>query len=149
MKKIFTLAAILMTLSIASFAADRPKKGKISVTSNSNANIFVKIDGQKYNLDRNEFVLNSLKPGNHRVEVYKLERGGFFGGMRTKVLYSNFVNVAPDQMVNLNINRFDDVVIRKSADNFGGRDDKWGNDRGQGNGRDGDYGRRDDNRRGK
>jgi len=133
MKKIFTLAAILISMSVASFAADRPKKGKISVTSNSNTTVFVKVDGKKYDLDRNEFVLNSIMPGRHRVEIYRMERAGIFGAMRTKVIYSDFVNVAPDQLVNLNVNRAGNVVVRKSAADPYGRDDKW----------DRDYGRRD------
>lgn len=143
MKKIFTLAAILIGFSVASFAADRPKKGKISVTSNSYSNLIVKIDGQRYNVDRNDFVMNSIRPGNHRVEIYKMERGGFFGRMRTKVLYNDNVFVAPGQMVNLNVNRNDYVVVRKSGANPYDRDDRWGRDRDD---RDHDYGRRDDDR---
>lgn len=142
MKKIFTLAAILISLSVASFAADRPKKGKISVTSNTYGNLFVKIDGQRYSLDRKDFVLNSIKPGNHRVEIYRMERRGLFGGMRTKVIYSDNVFVAPNQAVNLNVNRNDYVVVRKSGFDPYGRDDRWGRD----NDRDHDYGRRDDDR---
>ena len=142
MKKIFTLAVMLIGLSVASFAADRPKKGKISVTSNTTATIFVKIDGQKYNLDRNEIVLNSIRPGNHRVEIYQMQRAGIFGGgMRTKVIYSDFINVAPDQAVNLNVNRMGSVVVRKSGFDPYGRDDKWGNDKDRGG-----YSQRDDDR---
>jgi len=129
MKKIFTLTMILISLSVASFAADRPKKGKISVTSNINATIFVKIDGEKYNLDRNEFVLNSIRPGNHRVEIYQIERAGLFGRMKTRVLYSDFINVAPDQAVNMNVNRMGNVMVRKSGYDPYDRDDKWGRDR--------------------
>jgi hypothetical protein len=142
MKKIFTLAAILISLSVASFAADRPKKGKISVTSNSIANIFVKIDGQQYNPDRNEFVMNNIKPGNHRVEIYRMERG-VFGRAKTKVIYTDFINVAPDQLVNLNVNRNGGVAVRKSGYNDYGRDDKWGNDKDRDHG---GYSQRDDDR---
>lgn len=142
MKKLFTLAAILIGLSVASFAADRPKKGKISVTSASNTTIFVKIDGKNYNMDRRDFVLNNISAGNHRVEIFKIERGGLFGKARTKVIFSNNVFVAPDQVVNLNVNRNDYVVVRKSGGNGYDRDDKWGRDRDG----DRDYGRRDDNR---
>ena len=142
MKKIFTLAAILIGLSAASFAADRPKKGKISVTSNSAATIFVKIDGQRYNLNRNEFVLNSIKPGNHRIEIYRMERGGLFGAMRTRMIYNSSVFIAPDQLVNLNVNRMGNVVMRKSGFDPYDRDDKWGRDRDN----DHDYGRRNDDR---
>jgi hypothetical protein len=142
MKKIFTLAAILISLSIASFAADRPKKGKISVTSNTNATVFVKIDGQKYNLDRNEFVMNSINAGNHRVEIYQIEKGGFFGRMRTRVIYSDFINVAPDQSVSLNVNRMGNVMVKKSGFDPYGRDDRWGNDRDHDS--DHGYGRNDD-----
>ena len=146
MKKIFTLAAILISLSIASFAADRPKKGKISVTSNSHANIFVKIDGQKYNLDRNEFMLSSIRPGNHQVEIFRMERVGIFGAMRVRSIYCNTLFIAPDQLVNLNVNRYGDVAVRKSSayDPYD-RDDKWGRDKDYD--RDHDYGRRDDDRR--
>ncbi|MBO9563131.1 MAG: hypothetical protein J7621_10170 [Niastella sp.] len=142
MKKIFTLAAIMISLSVASFAADRPKKGKISVTSNSPSTIFVKIDGQRYNVDRNEFVLNSIKPGNHRVEIYRMERRGLFGAMKTTMIYNSFVMVAPDQLVNLNVNRYGSVAVRKSGFDPYDRDDKWGRDRDN----DHDYGRRDDDR---
>ncbi len=142
MKKIFTLAAILIGLSVASFAADRPKKGKISVTSNHAAIVFVKIDGQRYNLDRNEFVLNRIKPGNHRVEIYRMERKGLFGAMKTTMLYNSFVMVGPDQLVNLNVNRYGSVAVRKSGFDLYGRDDKWGRDRDN----DHDYSRRDDDR---
>lgn len=142
MKKLFTLVAILIGLSAASFGADRPKKGKISVTSNSYATLFVKIDGQRYNLDRNDFVLNSIRAGNHHVEIYRMERGGFFGRSKTKVLFSNNVFVAPDQTVNLNVNRNDYVVIRKSGFEGNDRDDRWGRDRDN----DHDYGRNNDDR---
>lgn len=142
MKKIFTLAAILISLSVASFAADRPKKGKISITSNSPSTIFVKIDGQRYNIDRNEFVLNSIKPGNHRVEIYRMERRGLFGGMKATMIYNSFVMVAPDQLVNLNVNRYGSVAVRKTGFDPYDRDDKWGRDRDN----DHDYGRRDDDR---
>lgn len=142
MKKLFTLVAILIGLGVASFAADRPKKGKISVTSASNATIFVKIDGRNYNMNRNDFVADNINPGNHRVEIYKIERGGLFGRARTKVIYSNSVFIAPGQMVNLNVNRNDYVVVRKSNNNPYDRDDQWGRDRDGGH----DYGRRDDNR---
>lgn len=144
MKKIFTLAAILIGFGVASFAADRPKKGKISVTSNSPATIFVKIDGQRYNLDRKDFVLNSIRPGNHRVEIYRMERTGFFGGTRPRLIYSDYVFIAPNQLVNLNVNRNGNVVVRKSAFDRYDRDDRWGNDRNRD--RDGDYGRRDNDR---
>jgi len=142
MKKLFTLVAILIGLSVASFAADRPKKGKISITSNSYANLFVKIDGRRYNLDGNDFVVSSIHAGNHRVEIYRVERGGFFGRMRTKMLFNSDVFVAPDQSVNLNVNRNDYVVVRKSGYDGYDRDDRWGRDRDD----DHNYGRRDDDR---
>ncbi len=44
----------------------------------------------------NDLVLNSIKPGSHRVEIYRMERRGIFGGMKTKVLYSDNVFVALD-----------------------------------------------------
>lgn len=137
MKKLFTLVAILIGLSVVSFGADRPKKGKISVTSNSYNNLFVKIDGQRYNMDRNDFVVNSINAGNHRVEIYRMERRGVFGRTVTRVLYSDNVFVGPNQVVNLNVNRNDQVMVRKSGGGFD-RDDKWGRDNR-------DYGRRDDN----
>ncbi len=138
----FTLAAILIGFSVASFGADRPKKGKISVTSNTYGTLFVKIDGQQYNMDRNDFVLNSIRAGSHRVEIYRVERRGFFGRARAKMIYDDNVFVGPDQTVNLNVNRNDYVVVRKSGFDGYDRDDRWGRDRDRD--RDHDYGRRDD-----
>ncbi len=64
------------------------------------------------------------------------------GRSKTKVLFSNNVFVAPDQTVNLNVNRNDYVVIRKSGFEGNDRDDRWGRDRDN----DHDYGRNNDDR---
>ena len=129
MKKIFTLTLAALFVSLITFAADRPKPGKITVTSADNS-VVVKIDGRIYDLNRNTTVLDNLRPGYHTIEVLKSQgRGGFFGGRRLRTIYSTNLMVAQSQLIDVNINRFGQVNVTKS---FYGRFDNdrnggWGN----------------------
>ncbi len=80
MKKIFTLAAILFSLT--TFAANngdpRPNDSKLAIRSNSDAFIQVFIDGKQYNMNRNGFIVDNIRPGRHRIEVYKVDNYGMF-----------------------------------------------------------------------
>lgn len=145
MKKIFTLTLAALFVSLISFAADRPRPGKITVRSFDNAALFVKIDGIRYNLDRNIAVLDNLRPGTHSIEIFRSEgRGGFFGGRRMRSIYSTNMFLGQSQLVDVNINPFGQVSVQKS--NYGGYD-RDGRDRGWGDNNDRGYGDRgNDNR---
>lgn len=134
MKKIFTLAAILF--SITTFAAEYPgpNDSKVAIRSNSNAYIQVFIDGRQYNVNQNGFAFDNIRSGRHLVEVYKVENHGRFRRGAQRV-YSNTMVVKPWESLNININRFEKVFVETRLD----RDDRRG---GYKSGYDrGDYGR--------
>jgi hypothetical protein len=139
MKKIFTLAAIL--LSITTFAADRnphPNDSKVAIRSNSDAFIQVFIDGKQYNMNRNGFIIDNIRSGRHRIEVYKVDNYGRFR-RRPQMVYSNTTFVKPWESLNININRGERVFVDTRLDRddrYYGRDDRRDNDRDYGRGRD-------------
>jgi hypothetical protein len=127
MKNIFTLAALLF--SITTFAAERPKPSKLAITSNDKSLIQVRIDGIMYNLDRNTFVMDNIRTGNHNITIYKTETFGF--RKRTQVIYSNSIFISPAQFVDIDINRNGKVKMSKSTLDRFDRDDRFkGNGRG-------------------
>jgi hypothetical protein len=138
MKKIFTLAAILF--SVITFAAEnpRPSDSKIAIRSNSDAFIQVFVDGKQYNINRNGFVMDIIRSGRHRIEVYKVDNYGMFR-RRPQMVYSSTTVVKPWESLNININRFERVLVdtRFDRDDHRGNDRNWGNDRN--NDRDRDY----------
>ena len=147
MKKIFTLAAILF--SVTTFAANgnpRPSDSKLAIRSNSDAFIQVFIDGKQYNMNRNGFIVDNIRSGRHRIEVYKVDNCGMFR-KRPQMVYSNTTFVKPWESLNININRGERVWVdtRFDRDDRYDRNGRWGNDRDRdyGRGRDRDYDDRD------
>ena len=135
MKRIFTLAAILF--SVTTFAANgnpRPDDSKLAIRSNSDAFIQVFIDGKQYNLNRNGFVIDNIRSGRHRIEVYKVDNYGMFR-KRPQRVYSNVMVVKPWESLNIGIDRGERVWVDTRFD----RNDRRGNDRDYGRGRDRDY----------
>jgi hypothetical protein len=141
MKKIFTLAAILF--SVASFAANgnpHPNDSKVAIRSNSDAFIQVFIDGKQYNMNRNGFVMDNIRSGRHRIEVYKVDNYGRFR-RRPQMVYSNTTFVKPWESLNINIGRGERVWVdtRFDRDDRYDRNDRWDNDRDRDYGRGRDY----------
>jgi hypothetical protein len=142
MKKIFTLAAILF--SVTTFAANvnpRPSDSKVAIRSSSDAFIQVYIDGKQYNMNRNGFVMDNIRSGRHRIEVYKVDNYGMFRKRPQKV-YSNTMVVKPWESLNININRGEQVWVDTRFDRTD-RDDRRGNDRNRDYGRGRTYNDRD------
>jgi hypothetical protein len=136
MKKIFTLIAVLF--SITAFAAPGPKTSKIAISNNDRSMMQVKIDGVMYNLN-NTFVLDNIRSGNHSITIYKTENMGF--RKRTQMIYNSSMFISPAQLINIDVNRNGKVVVKTSSmDRFIDR-----NDRNRGNNR--DYNDRYDNGR--
>jgi hypothetical protein len=123
MKKIFTLAAILF--SITTFAAEYPgpNDSKLAIRSNSDAYIQVFIDGRQYNVNQNGFAFDNIRSGRHLVEVYKIGNYGRFR-KRPQRVYSNTMVVKPWESLNININRSENVFVETRLD----RNDHRGND---------------------
>jgi hypothetical protein len=121
MKKIFTLAAILF--SITTFAAEYPgpNDSKVAIRSFSDAYIQVFIDGRQYNVNQNGFAFDNIRSGRHRIEVYKIDNNGRFR-RRPQRVYSNVTFVKPWESLNINIDRFECVNVQTRLD----RDDRRG-----------------------
>lgn len=136
MKKIFTLAAVLFSLTTFAAGNPRPNDSKMAIRSNSDAFIQVFIDGKQYNINRNGFVVDNIRSGRHRIEVYKVDNNGMFR-RRPQLVYSNTMFVKPWESLNININRYERVGVETRLD----RSDRRGYDRDYGRGRDYDRGR--------
>jgi hypothetical protein len=96
------------------------------------------IDGKQYNMNRNGFVMDNIRSGRHRIEVYKVDNYGMFR-KRPQMVYSNVTFVKPRESLNININRGERVFVDTRFDRddrYNGRDDRRGNDRDYGRGRD-------------
>lgn len=134
MKKIFTLIAVM--ISITTFAAPGPKTSKISISNNDRSKMQVKIDGKMYDLN-NTFVLDGVRPGGHSITIYKTESMGF--RKKTEVIYNSSMFVGIGQLIDVDINRNGKVVVKTLSNDKFDRDDRnKGNDR--------DYNDRNDNR---
>ena len=136
MKKIFTLAAILFSVTTFAAGNPRPDDSKIAIRSNSDAFIQVFVDGKQYNINRNGFVMDNIRSGRHRIEVYKVDNYGMFR-KRPQLVYSSTTVVKPWESLNININRFEKVMVDTRFD----RNDRRGNDRNYGRDRDYNDGR--------
>ena len=137
MKKIFTLIAVLF--SITTFAAPGPKSAKISISNNDRSNIQVKIDGKMYDLN-NTFVMDNIRPGGHSITIYKTESTGF--RKKTSVIYNRSMLVTAGQFISIDINRFGNVVSKTTTTDKYDRGDRYDrNDRDYHDNRNNDYGR--------
>ena len=126
MKKIFTLIAVLF--SITTFAAPGPKTSKIAISNSDRSMMQVKIDGAMYDLG-STLVLENIRSGNHSITIYKLERGAF--RKRTQVIYNSTLFISPAQLINIDINRSGNIVVKStSTDRFNrnDRNNRYGND---------------------
>jgi hypothetical protein len=137
MKKIFTLIAVLF--SITTFAAPGPKTSKIAISNSDRSMMQVKIDGAMYDLG-SSLALENIRSGNHSITIYKTEMGGF--RKRTQVIYNSNMFIAPAQLINIDISRSGKIVVRTtSTDKFNRNDRNSSNDRDNNdrnnNGRDG------------
>jgi len=133
MKKIFTLAAILFSVTTFAAGYPGPNDSKMAIRSNSDAFIQVYVDGKQYNMNHNAFLMDNIRSGRHRIEVYKVDNHGGMFRRRPQLVYSDFTFVKPWESLNINISRFEKVWVEIRFD----RDDRRGNDRDYRNDRDG------------
>jgi len=131
MKKIFTLIAVLF--SITTFAAPGPRTSKIAISNSNRAKMQVKIDGAMYDLG-STLSLENIRSGNHTITIYKTENMGF--RKRTQVMYSSTMFIAPAQLINIDINRSGSVAVQSTSTDRFDRDkynDKYNNGRNSNN----------------
>lgn len=79
----------------------------------------VKIDGAMYDLG-SSLVLENIRSGNHSITIYKTDKFGF--RKRTQVIYNSSLFISPAQLINIEINRGGQIVMKTLSDKFNGYD---------------------------
>jgi len=126
MKKIFTLIAVLVSITTFAAPAPGPKTSKISISNSDRSMMQVKIDGALYDLG-SSLALDNLRTGNHTITIYKTENAGF--RKRTSVIYNSSMYVSPAQLINIDINRNGKVMVKTTTATFDRNDRNNRNDR--------------------
>ncbi len=150
MNRIFTLITLLL-LSVAAFA--NFDEARLSISSMSSTPIRVLIDGRQVQQSNREFRISNLNPGNHRIQIYSINRNqrrGLFGNNREELIYNRTINIRRGTHTDIVINRFGKVFTdEQRIDNrYDDRwnDNDWNNDRNNDNwNRDNDNWNRDNN----
>ncbi len=126
MKQFFTLITLLF-VSVATFA--NFDEARLSISSMSNTPIRVLIDGRQVQQSNREFRISNLNPGNHRIQIYSINRNqrrGLFGNNREELIYNRTINIRRGTHTDIVINRFGKVFTdEQRIDNR--YDDNWNN----------------------
>ncbi len=153
MKRFFTLAALLV--SMVSFAAPKPKAGRIIITNSDNSIIQVRVDGRSYNVTGQPMILNNLAGGRHQLQIFRIDRRVYGPGKSKPVLiYNAPVYVDQSFIVDVNVGRTGKVSIGKSMvinngnDRYNQRDDWYADNRNGYGGNRNDYDRYEDKNKG-
>lgn len=114
MKTIFTLALLIITISV--FA--HPNDGKMSITNLSSQRIVVEVDGKKFNNRVNDndnlLLIPTLAAGYHTIKVYAVaaSRSDVRYGIRKQTLiFQKNMNVRPQFHIDIVVNRFGKVLF--------------------------------------
>ncbi|HET9824332.1 MAG TPA: DUF4476 domain-containing protein [Chitinophagaceae bacterium] len=131
MKKIFTLFASLL-LTIALFAADRPKSMLTIKSSDQSSDIRVIIDGRRFEPNDNYMRIRDMRPGYHSIKIYRERNFGIFTilGQRYDVVFNNSLFVKPQSNIMINIDRFGraQVFENRMGRRFDSDDRNWTHD---------------------
>lgn len=142
MKRIFTLLAAAF-LSLKSFADYR--NAQLIINYPDRNNVWVEVDGRRYNDRDGRVTLSNLEPGRHRVEVFEMKiQGDIWKGIigmrkRKEYIYDDVIYLRPGTELILQINRKGQVQMderrigrgrnRNDRDDRDDRDDRRWNDR--------------------
>jgi hypothetical protein len=133
MNKLYSLILMLF-VGIAALAADRPRSGRITITSYDDAEIRVEIDGRRYYNNDNTIRISNINSGYHSIQVYRRQwSNSIFGGSRERLVYSSNVYVRPDHRIDILIERNGRAQVRETdlgrkrdrRDRRDRRDDDW------------------------
>jgi hypothetical protein len=107
MKKIFTLLTGLLLAVVVMAADHRPM-----VSVNSMKNYKIVIDGKSFFIrDNNTIRIVNMYNGRHSIQVYEMNRGGFFGG-RERMVASTSFNLR-NKDVRILVDRYGRINIRE------------------------------------
>lgn len=129
MKAIFTL--LLATFFTTAFAAN---EGKLTISIASGKNVSVYVDGRLQRVYDNEITVNSIRPGNHSIQVYRNtnsntnvnNRRNQNADRRGQLLHTSNVYVRPSYHVDVVINRFGKAMVDERS--LSGANNGWGDD---------------------
>ena len=127
MKKIFTLLSTVL-LSIAVFAAAPKPKSMLTIQSLTRGDMKVVIDGHRFETNDNFMRLQGLRPGYHKITIYRERSGGHFSlfGKRYEKVFSNSITIRPRTNLIISIDRFGRTSIKEA------RFDGWDRNRNRG-----------------
>lgn len=121
----------MLLIGAAVFAADIRFTGKLTIRSLDNDDIKVMVDGKRFDPAFNSLMLENLRPGLHKVKVFK-ERDRFFNGFGRRkyaVVYEGTIQVRPGSHILLTIDRFNRSKVEMRTVFGRGRDHGRDNDR--------------------
>jgi len=129
MKKIFTLlVTIASSLSLYAFQGT----SKLSITSTTNDNIRVMVDGNKYRANNNVLTIDDLDAGFHSIKVFRVShsRRSYNDNSfnRYELVYNGRIYVKPQYFVDIVINRFGKAFVDEqmiSPGQFDNEEDDW------------------------
>jgi len=149
MKKISTLFTSFF-LTVALFAADRPKSMLTIKSADQGSDIRVVIDGRRFEPNDNYMRIRDMRPGYHSIKVYRERNFGIFTifGQRYDVVFNNSMFIKPQSNVMISIDRFGraQVLENRMGRGFDWNDGDWKSDHDfdfDGGRNNGDYGDRD------
>jgi hypothetical protein len=113
MSKMYSLI-LFMFISIASIAAERPRSGRLTITTYDNSDIRVEIDGRRYSTGDNTIRINNINPGYHSVQVYRRQSHNIFGRSGgERLVYSSNIYVKPQHRIDILIDRNGRAQVRE------------------------------------
>jgi len=127
MNKLYSLMLILF-ISVTAFAAERPRSGRLTVTTFDNSDIRVEIDGRRYNNNDNYVRINNINSGYHNIQVWRRQSSGLFGNSRERLLYNSSLYVKPEFQIDILIDRYGRAQVQEYDLNRSRRDrrnDDW------------------------
>ncbi len=105
MKKLAILSVIFQVLFFSKLVFG----SQLVISSWDNSQFSLQIDGYYYEAVSNEFSFNKIRPGLHKVKVYKYIYNGF--SQINTLVYSGAIKVPVNAFVRARINRFGQVKV--------------------------------------
>ncbi len=105
MKKLVILSVIFQVLIFS-----KPVSGsQLVISSWNNSGFSLQIDGHYYGTVSNEFLFDNMRPGLHKVKVYKYVYNGF--SQINSLVYSGAIKVPVNAFVRARVNRYGHIKV--------------------------------------
>lgn len=105
MKKLAILSVIFQVLFLSSLAFG----SQLVISSWNNSGFSLQIDGYYYGTVSSEFSFNRMRPGLHKIKIYKYIHNGF--SQINTLVYKGAIKIPVNAFVRARINRFGQVKV--------------------------------------